>query len=260
MPALTIVGAGRHRGRCSGASSPTRGRYPFSWQDLLAACVFCLLGLALTWRVERRATAALAVRRLSRRLPGRVRDPSRVGENVARLRYVAIPVAVLALSLRRWRPLPVAVGALALAVFLEPDAAAVRLLARARDPPRARPTGSRRSVPARHLSPSYRVEAVDTAGHWDAVYLPGAGIPLARGWFRQDDFPQNAPALRRPLGPKRVPALAARLGVRYVVLTDAPPDYSARDEATLLRSGNSGLSGVLETPQLTIFAVPRPRR
>src|SRR5438132_748527 len=29
------------------------GRYPFSWQELLAVCVFCVLGAALTWRVER---------------------------------------------------------------------------------------------------------------------------------------------------------------------------------------------------------------
>ena len=42
-----------------------------------------------------------------------------------------------------------------------------------------------------NLTPSYRVEVVDTAGHWAAVHLPEAGIPLVRGWFRQDDFPQN---------------------------------------------------------------------
>src|SRR5438093_1549196 len=43
----------------------------------------------------------------------------------------------------------------------------------------------------KHLQPGFRVEAVDTAGHWPAVYLARAGIPIARGWFRQDDFPQN---------------------------------------------------------------------
>ena len=42
-----------------------------------------------------------------------------------------------------------------------------------------------------HLTPSYRVEAVDTVGHWDAYYLAQANIPLVRGWFRQDDFPEN---------------------------------------------------------------------
>ena len=43
-----------------------------------------------------------------------------------------------------------------------------------------------------NLTPSYRVEAVDTLNHWPAVHLPRVGIPLARGWYRQDDFPQNA--------------------------------------------------------------------
>src|SRR5207237_1017609 len=39
-----------------------------------------------------------------------------------------------------------------------------------------------------HLSASYRVEAVDTIEHWPAAYLPDAGIPIVRGWYRQNDF------------------------------------------------------------------------
>ena len=31
------------------------------------------------------------------------------------------------------------------------------------------------------LTPDYRVEVVDTTGHWGAFYLARAGIPLARG-------------------------------------------------------------------------------
>jgi len=49
------------------------------------------------------------------------------------------------------------------------------------------------------------------------------------------------------------------LGVKYVVLSDAAPDYSARGEAKLLRSGRSGLTPVLLTRSLTIFAVPHAR-
>ena len=94
-----------------------------------------------------------------------------------------------------------------------------------------------------HLTPSYRVEAVATSGHWDAVYLPRAGIPIARGWFRQDDFPQNRLLYGRLASDTYVRWLH-RLGVRYVVLTSAAPDYSARAEATLLRSGSSGLHAV----------------
>ena len=62
---------------------------------------------------------------------------------------------------------------------------------------------------SRHLTPSYRVESVDTAGHWAAAYLPRAGIPLTRGWFRQDDFPQNE-VLYDQLDRAHVPPLAAK--------------------------------------------------
>jgi hypothetical protein len=103
------------------------------------------------------------------------------------------------------------------------------------------------------------VEAVDTTGHWPAVYLPRAGIPLARGWFRQDDFPQND-VLYGKLGRHAYLAWLRALGVRYVVLSHAPPDYSARGEAMLLESRRSGLSAVLRTHNLTIYAVPAPRK
>jgi hypothetical protein len=47
--------------------------------------------------------------------------------------------------------------------------------------------------------------------------------------------------------------------VRYVVLTTATPDYSARGEARLLASGRSGLKVVFRTPTTRIFEVPSPR-
>jgi hypothetical protein len=111
-----------------------------------------------------------------------------------------------------------------------------------------------------HLSLSYRVEAVDTAGHWDAVYLPRAGVPLARGWFRQNDFPQNK-VLYDDEGLMRGAYLRwlRSLGIRYVVLTDARPDYSARAEAKLLRSGRSHLIPVWRSRHVTIYEVPSPR-
>jgi len=109
-----------------------------------------------------------------------------------------------------------------------------------------------------HLRPSYRVEAVDTADHWAAVYLAEAQIPLARGGFRQDDFPQNQ-LLYDTLDSGSYVAWLRWLGVRYVLLTDAPPDYSALREAALLRGGHSGLHVVFRTSNLTVFSVPHPR-
>jgi hypothetical protein len=90
------------------------------------------------------------------------------------------------------------------------------------------------------------------------VYLAEAEIPLARGDFRQSDFPQNA-LLYGELVPAGYLAWLRGLGVRYVVLTKAPSDYSARDEAALLRSGHSGLRPVFRTRNLTVLEVPHPR-
>jgi hypothetical protein len=110
-----------------------------------------------------------------------------------------------------------------------------------------------------HLRPGYRVEAVDTTDHWAAYYLASAGIPLARGWFRQDDYPFDALLYRHPLAAPAYLSWLRRLGVAYVVLTRSPPDYSSRAEARLVRSGRTDLTPVFETREISIYAVPRPR-
>ncbi len=79
-----------------------------------------------------------------------------------------------------------------------------------------------------------------------------------RGWFRQDDFPQNE-VLYDHLTSSTYLTWLHRLSVRYVVLTDAHPDYSARNEIALLESGRSGLSVIHVAPHAVVFAVPRPR-
>ena len=166
---------------------------------------------------------------------------------------------MLLLSLRRWRPLPACLVALGLATAWNATPIAGQYL-KGRADPASEPVYWTPAIDylRAHLTPSYRVEAVDTAGHWGATYLAEAEIPLARGGYRQDDFPQNK-VLYDEL--RRGPYLhwLRGLGVRYVVLTAAPPDYSARDEARLLRSGQSGLRRVFHTARLTIYAVPRPR-
>ena len=109
-----------------------------------------------------------------------------------------------------------------------------------------------------HLRPGYRVEAVDTAEHWPAFYLAESGIPLVRGWFRQDDFPFDA-LLYRQLTPVAYQRWLRKLGVAYVVLTRSPPDYSSRGEAALVRSGRAGLHRVWASREVAIYDVPRPR-
>jgi hypothetical protein len=235
------------------------GRYPFSPQELAAALTFCVLGAAVTWRVERaRSLRWVFVVYLGACLAAYL-IPSALGENVARLRYAAVPLAVLALSLRRWRPLPVCLGVFVLAASWNVSPIAGQYFKGRSDPAtKAAYWAPAISFLRAHLAAEYRVEAVDTTGHWAAVYLAEAQIPLARGGFRQDDFPQNE-LLYDDLAPSAYLSWLRDLGVRYVVLANAPTDYSARGEASLLRGGRSGLRPVFYTRDLTIFAVPHPR-
>ncbi len=240
---------------------PGGGRFPFSPEEFAAACVFCLFGIALTWRVPAARllrwlyVVYLTVCALAFALP------SALGENIARLRFAAVPLAILTLSLRRWRPLPVAAVAFVLAFSWNMSPLAASFAKGASDPA----ADLSYWAPAigflhDHLDASYRVEAVDTVGHWAAVYLPSAGIPIARGWFRQEDFPRNRLLYRDELGARAYVAWLRRMAVRYVVLPDAPLDYSAREEARLLSSGRSGLRAVYRSRHLAVYAVPVPRK
>ncbi len=90
--------------------------------------------------------------------------------------------------------------------------------------------------------------------------LPGRrDVPLARGWFRQDDFPANAALYADPLTASSYRAWLQRTGVRYVFLPDDPLDYSAKAEAALLRSGTSGLRVVARQGGWTMFEYPGAR-
>jgi len=238
---------------------PSTGHEPFWLGELIAACVFSVLGASLTWRVERTrmlrwpfvfyGVASIIVFIV----------PTELGGSIARVRLAAIPIGLLILAARRWRPLPVCILAMGLASWWNVGALTTAYAGAATDP------GSRASFwqPAvgylqGHLSADYRVEVVDTVGHWPAMYFPQADIPLARGWFRQDDFPQND-LLYHPLTAGQYLNWLRSLGIEYVVASDAPPDFSAAGEAALLQSGRSGLPAVLHTADLTVYRVPDPQ-
>jgi hypothetical protein len=238
---------------------PAHGRFPFSVAEYAAAGTFCLLGLALTWRVaEARALRWMyAVYLGACTIAFLVASP--MGENIARLRFAAAPIAVLTMSLRNWRPRLVCVGVLALAVSWNVTPLAASFVRSVEDPAaHAAFWAPATQFLHSHLQPGYRVEAVDTANHWPADFLARARIPLARGWFRQEDFPQNR-VLYGPLGAAAYLKWLHKLSVRYVVLTSRPPDYSSRGEAALLESVRTRLKIVYATSNLWIYAVPSPR-
>jgi hypothetical protein len=240
---------------------PASGTLGFPASEAAEAAAFCIGGIALTWRAERASIlrAFLAVYLVA--VVATYAIPSGLGHDVARIRLLALPLALLIAALRGWRPWPVALAAVALAGAWNVVPLATQWNRSAGDRTQHASTWAfTLRYLNLHLRPGYRVEAVDTTEHWPALYLADtdAGIPLVRGWFRQDDFPTNAP-LYHPLSPRSYLQWLRSLGVRYVVLADAPPDNSSRGEAELVRSGRTTLRPVAVDRYVTVFAVPRPR-
>jgi hypothetical protein len=232
---------------------PGGGRYPFSLAEAAAALLFCVLGLALTWRVDPLLRAIFGVYLVV--CLGVYLVPSAIGENVVRMRFAAIPLTVLIFSLRHWRPriLGVVVLAAAASFNVSPLAASFVNGVLDRTAHGTAWTGAIRFLHS-SLGPAYRVEAVDTTTHSASLYLAAAQIPLARGWFRQDDFPGNSVLYGR-LGERVYLRWLRGLGVEYVVLPRATPDYSSRGETRIVRR----LPLAYVDSDVSIYAVPRPQ-
>jgi hypothetical protein len=237
---------------------PSHGSDPFSLTAYAPAVALAAAVAGLTWRVP--AARPLHYGALLNVAACSVifAVPSEIGEGITRIRAAALPVALLAVGLRRWRPASLCVPLVLLAAYSNLAAPVQSVLAGSDDPAATasywRPAAAFLRT---HLAPSYRVEVVDTRRHWAALYLPQRGIPLVRGWFRQDDFPQNRP-LYEALSPRSYRRWLRSQGVEYVVLTDAAPDYSAVREARLLRSGRTGLSAAYRSAHLEVFRVAHP--
>jgi len=236
---------------------PSQARNPFPLQALLPTLAFSAILAALARGVrEARVLLAGAVLLGAASLV-LFAVPTELGEGISRVRFVALPLALLAWGLRGWRPRALGLAAVTLAATWNVLPAVSAFLNGLSDRSEAasfwRPAIA--FVDGR-LGPGERVEVVDTERHWAAYYFPAAGIPLVRGWFRQDDFPRNRLLYEEGLTAERYGAWLRSQGARYVVLPDAELDYSAQAEARLLRSGRSGLRSVLRTDDLEVFEVP----
>ena len=233
-------------------------RYPFDPKDALAIAGFCAAGLLLTrglpdqrpLRAVFLGYAALGAAAFTLSSP--------LGGNAVRLMLLmGVPLLLLPLAARGFRPRGVAVSLLAVALLWQ----ALPAVAGWRTAVESRAQDERFWYPViawleSHPDTNHRVQVVATADNWEAYYLARRGVPLARGWFRQDDFPANQ-ALYEDLTPARYVTWLHRTGVRWVFLPDDPLDYSARREAELLRSGRSGLHRMAQIGGWTVFEVPR---
>ena len=235
---------------------PGEGQFPFSLADFVPGAAFAVLGILVTARVPRarRLLGLFAVFLAAILVAFAI--PSDLGSNVERLKYAAIPIALLAAALAPKR-IVLVIALVAVAGFWNLSALAHTAKSASADP--AHTTAywapAIRYLHA-HLSPSYRVEAVDTAEHWAAAYLPDAGIPIVRGWYRQSDFPQNEILYDKNLAAPTYEAWLRSQGVRYVLLSDATPDYSSLNEAALVRSGKTSLVPVFRSTHIVVYELP----
>jgi hypothetical protein len=104
-------------------------------------------------------------------------------------------------------------------------------------------------------SPPSRIEVVPTKGHYEVAYVAPA-VPLARGWERQVDTVEN-PIFYDPglLDAATFRSWLLDTGVQYVALPDAPLDYAAEAEGTVLRQGVDGVRVVWSDQHWTVFEV-----
>ena len=239
---------------------PSGGIYPYNGGDAVVVVAFSLAGLYVTGRSPRaRSLRMLFVAYLILNLVAFL-FKSPVGSNATRLFAVAgAPLLWLAANVSRQRSQAIVLPLLAATAALQVGPW-IRDAYSAWGNPAESPTYWRPAV--RFLRSAadgeHRVEAVATWGHWEAYYLARAGFPLARGWFRQDDFPENRVLYRTHLSAAAYDRWLRLLGVRYVVLPDAALDYSSVAEARLLESGRSGLRMVFRSAHLRIYELPDP--
>jgi hypothetical protein len=91
-----------------------------------------------------------------------------------------------------------------------------------------------------HGGRTARIEIPYTFNHWETAHV-SPRFSLARGWLRQLDRSRNDLFYEGPLTHERYAAWLRERGIRYVALPDSELDYSAEEEADLVRSRPSYL-------------------
>jgi hypothetical protein len=236
------------------------GVYPFHWIDFVAVLGVCTLGTL----VARRA-------RLSGPLVGfyvlwglgsvaLYAVPSPLGDNWTRLGAFSFPLMLLTASLAGFRPRRLVILALATAFAYNVTPFLLLIPYRLDN----RPATAAFWKPAvaflrGHSRTGYRVEVVPTAAHWESYWIPKAGFPLARGWYRQLDEADNPILYSKRLDAASYLGWLHSASVDYVLLPATALDWDGGPrEAGILRSPGSRLPVAFRSKDWTIYRVPHP--
>jgi hypothetical protein len=102
------------------------------------------------------------------------------------------------------------------------------------------------------------IEVVPTQRRGEAATVPPV-VPIARGWFRQVDIERNPIFYNGTLNSDTYRAWLDDNAISYVAVSDGPYDWSAPDEAALVRGGLPYLEAVWWNQDWTLYAVANPR-
>jgi hypothetical protein len=236
------------------------GVYPFHSIDFASVLGVSALGVALARRAQ--GASVLVAFYLFWAIGSVILFlvPSPLGDNWTRLSAFVFPVMLLTAALARFRPRRLAV--LALAAALAYNLVPYLLLVPYRldnRPAKAAFWAPALSFLARHATPGFRVEVVPTAAHWEAYWIPRAGYPLARGWYRQLDAAANPSLYAKHLDATAYRHWLRSNAVEYVLLAATPLDWDGGPrEAQIVSSRSSGLEVVFRSRNWTIYRLPHP--
>jgi hypothetical protein len=238
---------------------PTPGLvYPYGAWRLVVGLAIAAAGaaLALMGRRSRPLASLFLVWAAASVVVYVVHSP--IGHNLVRASVFLVPLMLVAAaraSFRpRWLALPAVVGAVAANVLPYVPMIAVR--ASSADARSAYWEPIIRYIRAHNVA-DFRVEVVPTANHWEAYFLPDAGVALARGWYRQLDIADNPQLYAPTLTPRGYRAWLRAEGVRYVVVPKLPLEaIDASREAAVVRAPATGLRRVWNGRGAAIYRLP----
>jgi len=236
---------------------PEGGTEPFALGTLLPVFAVCVVAFFAVPRPLVTLRAGIAVYALALLIIFAI--PSPIGSNAARLGgLLAAPLAVLLWWGRR--PVLLALCAAPL-LYVGWQAPVADVAALAGDPStsvayyqpllhflRTQPGG-------RHGA--FRIEIPFTNSHWEADRV-APEFPLARGWERQLDRSENPVFYDGRLTASSYEHWLHANAIRYVALPDATLDFSARQEAALVRAGQPYLRPVMRSAHWRVYAVVDP--
>ena len=242
---------------------PGAGHFPFAFSSFVAIPLWCGSALYVTrdlHREERQLRWAIGAYLLASLVIWLVPNP--LGGNAVRLGALFGGPVLAAVVLARRPRVPLWFLALFMAggLYWQVTASVSQIARSVGDPSTSaayfHPAGRWLSE---HGGASVRVEVPPTANHWESAYLADR-FELARGWLRQLDTTRDD-IFYGGDGALNATAYGHWLranGISYVLLPDAPLDYSSVAEHRLIRSEPSYLDLRWTSVHWRIYAVRDP--